>query len=510
MLLTTAAFLVMTAFFVMRHLRRTAPPSGAVRAAPSAPGIPCPRCAAPVPGGSAFCPACGIPQQVFEVVSAVAVPEGAAPAGAAGAAAALHAVVRSDLCVGCGTCADACPEPGAMTLQGKLAVVNIALCKGHGDCVAACPIGAIALSAGSAATRVTVPQVDANFQTNVPALYVVGELGGRGLIKNAINEGKIAVEHVAEHGGAATGERRSEAPPDAAPLDVVIVGSGPAGLSAGLEALRRGLSYRVLEQGSLSDTVRKYPRRKILLAEPVRVPLYGDLWIADASKETLLQVWETIVANTGLEVRTGERVENVVREGDIFRVETGVGVHRARHVVLAMGRRGTPRRLDVPGEESDKVFYDIVEMEAFAGRRVLVVGGGDSAIESAVGLANQEGTEVTLAYRGDAFTRVKERNRSKLSAAVSAGRVRVLFRTNVREIRADLVRLDVAGEATILPNDDVVIRIGGDPPYAFLERLGVRIVQKDIVAAPPAPGVSAGSAGPAGPAAPAPQTALAG
>ena len=184
----------------------------------------------------------------------------------------------------------------------------------------------------------------------------------------------------------------------------------------------------------------------------------------------------------------GERVENVVREGDIFRVETGVGVHRARHVVLAMGRRGTPRRLDVPGEESDKVFYDIVEMEAFAGRRVLVVGGGDSAIESAVGLANQEGTEVTLAYRGDAFTRVKERNQNKLSAAVAAGLVRVLLRTNVREIRADLVRLDVAGEATILPNDDVVIRIGGDPPYAFLERLGVRIVQKDIVAAPAAPG----------------------
>ena len=418
---------------------------------------------------------CGIPQQVFEVVAASTVDDTAVQPTQLS----MHAVVRGDLCVGCGTCQAACPEPGAITVHDKLAIVDIALCKGHGECVSACPIGAIALSTGASVSRVTVPQVDANFETNVPGLYVVGELGGRGLIKNAINEGKIAVEHVAKM-------VTPSGPTIADIVDVVVVGSGPAGLSAGLEALRRGLRYRVLEQGSLSDTVRKYPRRKFLLAEPVRVPLYGDLWVADASKETLLQVWETIVANTGLEVRTGERVENVVRDGDGFSVQTAGGAYRARRVVLAMGRRGTPRRLDVPGEDLDKVFYDIVEMEAFAGRRLLVIGGGDSAIESAVGLANQEGTAVTLAYRGEAFTRIKERNQAKVDNAIASGRVRVLFHTVVREIRSDVVLLDTAGETAILPNDDVIVRIGGEAPFAFLERLGVRIVQKDVPLASPA------------------------
>jgi thioredoxin reductase len=212
--------------------------------------------------------------------------------------------------------------------------------------------------------------------------------------------------------------------------------------------------------------------------------LYGDLWIADSSKETLLQVWETIVANTGLEVRTGERVENVTREGDVFRVDSTSGSHVARRVVLAMGRRGMPRRLGVHGEDLDKVFYDIVEMEVFAGRRVLVIGGGDSAIESAVGLANQPGTDVTLAYRGEAFTRIKDRNQAKIAEAITLGRARAMFNTVVREIRDDVVVLDTGGETSILPNDDVVIRIGGDAPFAFLERLGVRIVQKDVPLAP--------------------------
>ena len=136
------------------------------------------------------------------------------------------------------------------------------------------------------------------------------------------------------------------------------------------------------------------------------------------------------------------------------------------------------------GEEQAKVVYDIAEMEDFKGRRVLVVGGGDSAIESALGLANQPGTTVHLSYRGEDFSRAKERNRDKLKAAVDAGKVTLLLKSQVREIRPDLALLDVGGESMILPNDDVIVRIGGDAPYTFLQQLGIRIIQKDVPLAP--------------------------
>jgi heterodisulfide reductase subunit A-like polyferredoxin len=183
--------------------------------------------------------------QVYEVVAAP-IATGTATGGA------LRALVRGDMCVGCGTCVASCPEPGAITMRGKLAVVDNALCQGHGECVAACPVGAISVNAGTAANRVMVPELDGAFQSNVRGLFIVGELGGRGLIKNAINEGKIAVEQVARE--LPPGEPRADGREDV--LDVAIVGSGPAGLSAGLEDLRQGLSYAVIEQGSLSDTVR--------------------------------------------------------------------------------------------------------------------------------------------------------------------------------------------------------------------------------------------------------------
>jgi thioredoxin reductase/ferredoxin len=465
MLWTTLLFVLATGILAWRHTR------DAPRGGGHAPGShPCPRCNVPVSPGVINCPGCGAPQQAFELVSAPTV-DGASASGGGDP----KALVRADMCVGCGTCVDACPEPDAITMRGKLAVVDDARCRGHGECVAACPIGAISVTTGAAVNRVSVPLVDAHFETNVPGLHVVGELGGRGLIKNAINEGKLAVEQVAH--ALRSHDRRLD---DTSAVDVAIVGSGPAGLSAGIEALRSGLSYVVIEQGSLSESVRKYPRKKLLLAEPVTMPLYGNLWVADTSKEALLQIWESIVAESGLQVRTGEKVTDIRRAGDLFELETTAGTVRARKVVLAMGRRGSPRKLGVPGEELAKVCYEVIEMEQFGGRRVLVIGGGDSAFECAVGLANQPGTEVHLSYRGEAFARIKPRNQEKLDRVVAKGRVQLLLGTQVREIRPDVVLIEGPQGTMIVPNDDVVIRIGGDAPYAFLERIGVRIVQKDV------------------------------
>lgn len=483
MLVTTIAFAGVTALAVVHHLRRGAGRENAAPAAAAQVFSPCPRCGGHVRKGSANCPWCHVPMQAFEYVNASLAPDtpesdDATVDGVAGGKR-KHALVRADVCVGCGTCTAGCPEKGAIRVENKRAIIDTEICIGHGHCVSDCPVGAIVLSTGDAVQHVVAPEIDANFQTNIRGLYIAGELGGRGLIKNAINEGKIAAEHIASR-SIAGGARPRAGSSEPGVADLVVVGAGPAGISAGLEAMASGLSCVVLERGTLADSIRKYPRHKLLLAEPVRVPLYGDLWVADATKEALLEAWEAVIAGTGLDVRTGHEVSGIEREGGLFTVRAGERVFRCGSVVLAMGRRGTPRKLGVPGEELGKVFYDIVEMEAFAGRRVLVIGGGDSAVEAAVGLGNQPGAEVSLSYRGQSFKRVKERNTQKLERAAAAGRVRLMLGSQVREIRRDAVVLERDGKTVSLPNDDVIIRIGGEAPYAFLERTGVRLVRKEV------------------------------
>ena len=316
-----------------------------------------------------------------------------------------------------------------------------------------------------------VPQIDANFETNQKGLFAVGELGGLGLIKNAVNEGKLVIDKL-----------RPKITKRDGILDLLIIGGGPAGLSAGLAAKEAGLDSLIIEQGSFADTIRRFPNRKIVMAEPVRIPMYGSLWISDAPKETLLSVWETIIQSAKIPIRENEKVVEVRRNGnDSFHIETSKGHYMSQHVVLAIGKRGSPRKLGVNGEDLPKVMYGLTDAAEYAGVNVLVVGGGDSAAEAAIGLARQKENHVTLSYRKKEFSRMRDKNRSALEQCIQEGSVKFLPASQVAEVREQEVDLSCEdGRKVSLPNDHIFALLGGESPNQFLQKIGISLVTKEV------------------------------
>lgn len=376
----------------------------------------------------------------------------------------MHPVFDPVRCIGSGACVTACPEQAIGFVDNRPQLVNPSACIGHGACQAACPLEAIHLVFGTQRRGMELPAVDPRFETNVPGLFIAGELGGMGLIHKATEQGRQAMEEV--------GRRRGDGPD----LDVVIVGSGPAGLSASLRAKELGLRFVTLEQEtSLGGSVFHYPRNKIAMTSSMRLPQVGRVRLGEISKETLLAFWQEVVRKTGLQIRFREPMQSIERDGNAFVVSTPGQRYRARCVLLCVGRRGSPRKLEVPGEDLPKVVYRLVDPEQYRGQRVLVVGGGDSAVEAALALCAQPDTGVTLSYRGDAFNRIKEKNREALRAAVAAGRIDTFLGSEVIGIKPGEVALRVLERAERLANDAVIICAGGELPTRMLRDLGVEI-----------------------------------
>jgi thioredoxin reductase (NADPH) len=469
-----------TLFFVRGYLRKlTNAPKPHPQLAPAvgsggAPVAlrPCPRCARSIVRGTAFCPHCGAAMAMWQVHSA------AVQTGSSAGNGKPKPVINASLCIGCGSCVHACPEAGTLGLvSGKSMLAHPERCVSHAKCAEVCPTGALSLAVGGILQTVRVPFVRENFETNLPGVFIVGELAGMGLIKTAINEGKLVMDHLRERLAQEQVRGAAEAA-SLASADVAIVGAGPAGLSASLTAHQYGLRYLTFEQGEIASTIRQYPRQKFLMAEPIELPLYGTLYVGDGTKEALLAVWETIVANTGVQVRTNERVEQIIRNGTHFQLTTAKGSYRTRYVVLAMGKRGAPRQLGVPGEGLAKVSYRLIEAETYQNENLLVVGGGDSALEAALALSRLGTNQVTLSYRGDSFQRARERNRNSLEAAEKEGRMSVLRKSEVVEIRKDSAALRFEGRELDLPNHYTFVLIGGESPEEFLRKNGIEIVEK--------------------------------
>jgi thioredoxin reductase/NAD-dependent dihydropyrimidine dehydrogenase PreA subunit len=381
----------------------------------------------------------------------------------------LHPVINPVLCVGSGGCARACPEKALGIVNGKAVLVNPSHCIGHGACAAACPAEAITLVFGTEKRGMDIPYVQPSFETNVRGIYIAGELGGMGLVRKAAEQGRQAMQNIAK--------QRSRGDE----LDVLIVGAGPAGLTATLGAMEHKLRFATIEQeDSLGGTVYHYPRNKIVMTQPVTLPIVGTARLGEISKESLLAFWQGIVDKVAMPLNFSEPMEKVEASGDGkgFIVRTPKREYRTRNLLLAIGRRGTPRKLDVPGEEHPKVVYRLIDAEQYRGMHVMVVGGGDSAIEAAVGISEQAGSRVTLSYRGEAFGRVKPKNRERIKAAEASGRLAVALNSRIIAIAPETVLIEHAGEQKELRNGAVIVCAGGILPTPMLRELGIRVEAK--------------------------------
>jgi thioredoxin reductase len=379
----------------------------------------------------------------------------------------LHPYIDPNKCLGSGSCVSACPEGAIGIIKGKAVLIHPTICIGHGACMTACPHDAISLVFGTEKRGMDIPKVSPTFETNVPGIYIAGELGGMGLIRKAAIQGTQAIESISKLKGSAN------------PLDVVIIGAGPAGLASSLGAIEKKLRYVTLEQEpSLGGAIFQYPRNKVAMTAPVKLPIIGQVKMGEISKEELLQFWNKVIQKTGIKISYNERMETITKTSNGFIVKTTKQNYQTRAVLLAIGRRGTPRKLEVHGEELPKVVYRLIDPEQYRNMHVLVVGGGDSALEAAISIAEEPGTTVALSYRSEAFGRGKQKNRDRLKALSDRGKIKIMLKSTVKRIEPDKVILNFENKEISLPNDGIIVCAGGILPTPFLKEIGIMVETK--------------------------------
>ena len=382
----------------------------------------------------------------------------------------IHPEVDLDACIGSGACVRACPEDQVLAItDGRARLVNPMTCIGHSACLSACPVGAIKLVFGTATRGIELPKLSASFETSRAGIYVVGELGGMGLIRNAVEQGRQAATAIVKSG------RRGAA----GDLDAIVVGSGPAGIAAALALGANGLNYLVVEQNKFGGTIAHYPRAKVVMTGAIELPGYGTVRRSTMTKEKLIELWTDIRERTRLPLKEGVRITSITAEGNAWRLRGDGFQDRAANVILALGRRGAPKELGVPGEELAKVVYRVIEPDVFAQRRVLVVGGGNAAADCAIALAEQGGCRaVGLSYRRSALSRVRASVAARVDELIRQAKILPYFGTEVVSIAAEHVMLRSARGLEQIDNDHVVVQIGGTAPSELLHSIGIELVEK--------------------------------